>query len=223
MDVTLSFCGQKITKQSSTSIHCLKQFSTTYVKEITIITDLHQNWFKCVKNTLNYIVSNIIFLEGKCFNSSKLQWLLGSVITVVEFHSEACEVQWLFASRWPCSEVFLIPSKMVWGNTLENWHFLIFKLHFWYQTSTKSFRKWFSFLNIWIVEQLLSMTFYHYLWFWSTLFSKNVPNFWRLCLKPFYKISRDPLSMFIGMWKAIEFYMPYYEIPHPSLRYYWAI
>ena len=91
-------------------------------------------------------------------------------------------------------EDFLIACKMVWLNSLENWHFWIFKVHFQYQNATKSFRKWFSFLNMWIVEQLLSMTFYHFLWFWSTLFSKNVPNFWRLSIKPFYKISKNPLA-----------------------------
>ena len=32
-----------------------------------------------------------------------------------------------------------------------------------FQNSTKSFRKWCSLPNMWIVEQLLSMTFYHFL------------------------------------------------------------
>ena len=32
----------------------------------------------------------------------------------------------------------------------------------------------------------------------KSLFSKNVPNFWWLCLKPPYKISKNPLSMLIG-------------------------
>ena len=72
--------------------------------------------------------------------------------------------------------------------------FFDFQTPFSIPNATKSFWKWFSFLNMWIVEQLLSMTFYHFLWFWSTLFSKNVPNFWRLSIKPFYKISKNPLA-----------------------------
>ena len=35
-------------------------------------------------------------------------------------------------------------------------------------------------------------------------------------LKPFNKISKNPLSMFIGMYKAIEFHMPHYKIPQPT-------
>ena len=66
---------------------------------------------------------------------------------------------------------------MIWCNSLENWHFLIFKVHFQWQNSTKPFRKWFSYLNMWIVEQLSSRTFYHYLSFWSTLLVKMCPIF----------------------------------------------
>ena len=66
---------------------------------------------------------------------------------------------------------------MVWCNALENWYFLIFKVHFQCQNSTESFRKWFSVLNMWIVEQLSSRTFYHYLSFWSTLLVKMCPIF----------------------------------------------
>ena len=91
----------------------------------------------------------------------------------------------------------MILRKTVWLNSFKNWHFLTFKVHFQCQNSTKSFRKWFSFLNMWIVEQLLSMTFYNFLWFWSTLFCKNVPNFWRLSIKPIFIRYQKSSSMFI--------------------------
>ena len=45
---------------------------------------------------------------------------------------------------------------------------------------------------MWVVEQFLSMTFYHFLWLWSTLFCKNVPNCWLPNIKPFYEISKNP-------------------------------
>ena len=86
----------------------------------------------------------------------------------------------------------LIACKIVWLNSLINCHLWIFKVHFLYQNATKPFQKGFSFLNMWIVEYLLSMTFYCVLWFWSTLFSNNVPIFWWLCIKPFYEISKNP-------------------------------
>ena len=66
-------------------------------------------------------------------------------------------------------EDILIACKMVWLDSLENWHFLTFKVNIQHQNANKSFRKWFSFLNMWIVEQLLSMTFYHFLWFWNKM------------------------------------------------------
>ena len=73
-------------------------------------------------------------------------------------------------------------------------HFSIFKLNFLYQKSTEALWKWFSFFNMWIVEQLLLLTYYHMLQFWSTLFCKNVPNFWWLCAHWFWKIWKNHLA-----------------------------
>ena len=54
---------------------------------------------------------------------------------------------------------------------------------------------------------------------WQLVFCKNVSNFWWLTPKLCYKISRNPLRMFIWMQKSIEFYLKHYEIPQPLLRY----
>ena len=48
------------------------------------------------------------------------------------------------------------------------------------------------------------------------LFSKSVPNFWRLLIKQSYMISKNPLRMSIWMQKSIEFHLPHYEIPHAT-------
>ena len=73
-------------------------------------------------------------------------------------------------------------------------HFSIFKLNFLYQKSTEALWKWFSFFNMWIVEQLWLLTYYHMMQFWSTLFCKNVPKFWWLCAHWFWKIWKNHLA-----------------------------
>ena len=40
------------------------------------------------------------------------------------------------------------------------------------------------------------------------------PIFRRLSIKQSYKISKNPLRMFIWMQKSIEFHLPHYEIPN---------
>ena len=47
------------------------------------------------------------------------------------------------------------------------------------------------------------------------LFSKNVPYFYRLCLKLSYMIQTNSFRMFIRVQKYIEFHLPPYEIPQP--------
>ena len=46
-----------------------------------------------------------------------------------------------------------------------------------------------------------------------------MPNFWLLCLKFSYRISKNPSRGLIGMQKTIEIHLPHYEIPQPSLHY----
>ena len=43
------------------------------------------------------------------------------------------------------------------------------------------------------------------------LFSKSVPNFWRLLIKQSYMISKNPLRMSIWIQKSIEFHLPFIE------------
>ena len=81
----------------------------------------------------------------------------------------------------------------------EHWpikigHFSIFKVNILYQKSSETLWKWFSLFNMWIVEHLLLLSYYHMLQFWSTLFCKNVPNFWWLCAHWFWKIWKNHLS-----------------------------
>ena len=49
----------------------------------------------------------------------------------------------------------------------------------------------------------------------NLLWTLKMPNFWWLCLKPSYKISKNPLNMLIGGEKSIEFHLSHYEIPRP--------
>ena len=50
---------------------------------------------------------------------------------------------------------------------------------------------------------------------------QNLKNavFWQPSIKRFYKISKNPLRMFIWMQKSIEFHLPHYEIPQLSSYY----
>ena len=55
--------------------------------------------------------------------------------------------------------------------------------------------------------------------FWKNIFSKNVPNFRRLCTKFSCKISKNPLRRFIWIQKSIEFQLPHCKIPQPCSYY----
>ena len=46
---------------------------------------------------------------------------------------------------------------------------------------------------------------------WKIYFEMYEPS-----IKRFYKISKNPLRMFIWMQKSIEFHLPHYEIPQLS-------
>ena len=61
--------------------------------------------------------------------------------------------------------------------TESPWKLQIFKVSFQCQKSARSFWKWFSATNMWLIEQLLSFVFWDKSIFWTTLFSKIVPNF----------------------------------------------
>ena len=86
-------------------------------------------------------------------------------------------------------------------------HFSIFKLNFLYQKSTEALWKWFSYFNMWIVEQLWLLTYYHTMKFCSTLFCKNVPMFWWLCAHCFWKIWKNhlgPLNMDLKDYSILD-------------------
>ena len=48
-----------------------------------------------------------------------------SVMMIVEFHSEANEIQLLFASK---STDFLVSCKTTWVRAIKNWAFSVFKV-----------------------------------------------------------------------------------------------
>ena len=53
-------------------------------------------------------------------------------------------------------------------------------------------------------------------WHWEL----KIASFWKLSsIKQSYKISKNPLEMFIWMQKSTEFHLPHYEIPKSSSRY----
>ena len=94
-------------------------------------------------------------------------------------------------------------------------HFSIFKLNFLYQKSTEALWKWFSSFNMWIVEQLWLMTYYHMMQFWSTLFCKNVPKFWWLCAHWFWKIWKNHLAPINMDLKDYSIFGAYLQIVLP--------
>ena len=54
--------------------------------------------------------------------------------------------------------------------------------------------------------------------FWQILFSKNRPYFCRLATKLCDILLQNPLSVFIGVQKSIEFHLTTYKFPQPSLH-----
>ena len=79
---------------------------------------------------------------------------------------------------------FSIFDKMREQQAIKIGHFSIFNVNFLYQKSAGALWKWFSFFNMWIVEQLLLLTYYHKL-----QFCKNGPNFWWVRAQWFWKQS----------------------------------
>ena len=51
--------------------------------------------------------------------------IYASVITVVEFHSVADEIQLRFTSKWPSSKIFLTSWKTNWLRAVKNWGFSV--------------------------------------------------------------------------------------------------
>ena len=93
---------------------------------------------------------------------------------------------------WIACKISNMISRKISDSVLIHGHG--FKLNFLYQKSTEALWKWFSFFNMWIVEQLWLLTYYHMMQFWSTLFCKNVPKFWWLCAHWFWKIWKNHLA-----------------------------
>ena len=67
------------------------------------------------------------------------------------------------------------------NNLFEHLKILIFKVIFQCWKLVEFFWKEFSLKNIGLGDQLLLKIFFKHFDFWGTLFSKNVPNFCRLC------------------------------------------
>ena len=72
-----------------------------------------------------------------------------------------------------------------------------FKVDFLCQKSTESFWIFFSLMNINLGDHFLIKTFFSNFNFWTTLFSKIMPNFWRTGIPCNHKMQWFPLSMLI--------------------------
>ena len=83
-------------------------------------------------------------------------------------------------SIFSLNHVIVRPTKIM-NNLLKVCKICTFKVIFRYQKSTKSFWIFFSVKSIWLGDQLSSMQLFDIFDVISTLFSKNVPNFYRLC------------------------------------------
>ena len=82
-------------------------------------------------------------------------------------------------SIFSLNHVIIRPTKIM-NNLLKVCKICTFKVIFWHQKSTESF--WFfSVKNIWLRDKLLQMNFFENFDLQSTLLSKIVPNFCRLC------------------------------------------
>ena len=67
------------------------------------------------------------------------------------------------------------------NNLVKDLKILSFKVIFQYLKSVESFPKKISVKNIWFRHQLILMNFFENFDLLSTFFTKNVPNFCRLC------------------------------------------
>ena len=75
--------------------------------------------------------------------------------------------------------IFLLTKIM--NNLVKDLKILSFKVIFKCLKLVESFQKKFSVKNIGLEDQLILLIFFENLDFQSTLFTKNVPNFFRLC------------------------------------------
>ena len=67
------------------------------------------------------------------------------------------------------------------NNLVKDLKILSFKIIFQCLKLVESFQKKYSVKNIWLGDQLTLMNFFENFDFYSTLFTKNVPNFSQLC------------------------------------------
>ena len=76
-----------------------------------------------------------------------------------------------------------------------------------------------SFKNINLGDNFLKKTFFFNYNFWTTLFSKIMPNFWRTGAPSSLKIQRFPLSMLILGQKPCILGPTIFKIPQPNWHY----
>ena len=118
---------------------------------------------------------------------------------------QECHPKWNFTlhTNLTCSNEFFF-FKLRGQEAIKIWHFSIFNVDFLCRKSAAYFWKRFSCMNIWIVQQLILRTFHDSWHFWSTLFSKNVPNFWWLLALSIWKNSKFHLAR-LKLVSKIEF------------------
>ena len=81
--------------------------------------------------------------------------MLGSVMTVVENHSGAGGIQYIFTLKWTYWEDLLISCKTTWCRAIKNRAFSVFKVTFHTLKPSKFFWKKNSLKNLKLEEQLL--------------------------------------------------------------------
>ena len=96
----------------------------------------------------------------------------------------------------------------------KNWGFSRFRINFWGQKSTRSFWKWFSYLNIKIGEQLLLTIFWILFILKKYHLVKTCPIFLQLTPKLCYKISRNLWGCSFGCKKILNFTWNTIKLPN---------
>ena len=86
---------------------------------------------------------------------------------------------WILAKNHKNENKFLICLSQMFTWVVKKCLNLTFKVNFLCQKSFESFWIFFSLKNISLEEGFLLLSFFENFNFWTTLFSKMVPNFWR--------------------------------------------
>ena len=132
----------------------------------------------------------------------------GNVMTVVEFHSEAGEFQYIFISK-----NFLISCKTVWWRAVKNWTHSYYKSRIEKSLKLTMSQKRIVFQIHYFDKKTIFGKVKLIVLFGENWYQKlKISIFWQPSER-FCKMSKNSLRMFIWMQKTIGFHLSPYNIP----------